>query len=149
MRPLLNGETETVRDRIFSEVTYHASYEPMRCVRTDRYKLIRRYDYHNGFVPSNTDDGLSKAFLMERGLMEKTFDRDALYDLYHDPAERTNLANDSRYKDVYGELSLSLNNWMIKTNDPLVSTLHRVIKPEGAVANRLSCPQPGLKDYEE
>jgi len=149
MKPLLDGETDTIRDRIFSEVTYHASYEPMRCVRTDRYKLIRRYDWHNGVVPSNTDDGLSKAFLMEHGLMEKTFDRDALFDLYHDPMERINLANDSRYKDVYGELSLSLNNWMIKTDDPLVSTLHRVPKPEGAVANRLSCLQPYLTDYEE
>src|SRR5207247_1678035 len=41
--PLLHGEAEEVNDEIFAEVTYHAAYEPQRCVRTRRWKYIRRY----------------------------------------------------------------------------------------------------------
>lgn len=29
---------------IFAEVTYHASYEPQRAARTDRFKYIKRFD---------------------------------------------------------------------------------------------------------
>ena len=42
--PLLDGTATQVRDEIFAEVTYHAAYEPMRCVRTPRWKYIRYFD---------------------------------------------------------------------------------------------------------
>ncbi|MHC4248873.1 MAG: sulfatase-like hydrolase/transferase, partial [Planctomycetota bacterium] len=42
LMPLVRGGaaqvSEEVNDEIFSEVTYHAAYEPMRCVRTRRWK---------------------------------------------------------------------------------------------------------------
>ncbi len=41
--PLANGEAEEVRDAIFAEKTYHVAYEPERCVRTHRWKYIRRF----------------------------------------------------------------------------------------------------------
>ncbi|PSP95844.1 sulfatase [Halobacteriales archaeon QS_4_62_28] len=34
--PLLRGEVESIREALFSEVTYHAAYEPKRSIRTDR-----------------------------------------------------------------------------------------------------------------
>src|SRR5690606_32192045 len=40
--PLATGERETVRDAIFGEVNFHAASEPRRCVRTERWKYIRR-----------------------------------------------------------------------------------------------------------
>jgi N-sulfoglucosamine sulfohydrolase len=33
-----------VRSEIFSELTYHAAYEPQRAIRTDRFKYVRRFD---------------------------------------------------------------------------------------------------------
>lgn len=146
--PLLEGRTEKVRDEIFSEVTYHAAYEPMRCIRTERYKLIRFYDYHNGIVPANIDDSLSKDFLLERGFLEECREREVLFDLYMDPVERENRVRDPRYKEVYKELSLKLEQWMKETEDPLLVSGYRVPKPEGAVANKLTTISPRIDDFE-
>ena len=44
LMPLVRGEASSVRDEVFAEVTFHAAYEPMRCVRTERYAYIRRFD---------------------------------------------------------------------------------------------------------
>ncbi|MEJ5199792.1 MAG: sulfatase, partial [Anaerolineae bacterium] len=44
LTPLLDGTATAIRDEIFAEVTYHAAYEPMRCIRTDRWKYIRYFD---------------------------------------------------------------------------------------------------------
>ena len=41
--PVLRGEGPEINEEVFAEVTYHASYEPKRAVRTQRYKYIRRY----------------------------------------------------------------------------------------------------------
>ncbi len=147
--PLMAGTAEKARDEVFLEVTYHAAYEPMRAVRTDRYKLIRRYDYHNGIVPANIDDGYAKTFLMDAGYGAATKPRDALYDLWIDPMERENLANDARYLSTYNDLSARLERWMLKTNDPLIVHGARVPKPEGAKANPLSCITPTSTLFEQ
>jgi arylsulfatase A-like enzyme len=145
---ILNGNINEVNSEIFAEVTYHASYEPMRCIRTERYKLIRRYDYHNGFVPANTDDGKSKQFLMAAGVMSRPIAREMLFDLYLDPLERENMINDSTYISVYSDLSARLSDCMERTNDPLVPVNHRVPAPNGAKVNKLTCLQPVDYDFE-
>ena len=145
---ILNGGTEEINSEIFAEVTYHAAYEPMRCIRTERYKLIRRYDYHNKMVPSNIDDGYSKRFLMAAGITERPKAREMLFDLYLDPQERENLADDSAYTEVFCDLSARLSAWMERTNDPLVNVTHRVPAPQGAKVNRLDCPEPVDYDFE-
>lgn len=143
LESVLRGETDKVNEQIFSEVTYHASYEPMRCIRTERYKLIRRYDYHLGIVPANIDQGSSKDFLMESGVMRRPVTREMLFDLYLDPIERENLVGDSAYLEVYNGLSSRLSKWMEDTNDPLVDVLHRVPAPEGAMVIRLDGNREG------
>jgi len=147
MLPLLQGETDKIRDEIFSEVTYHAAYEPKRCIRTERYKLIRYYDDYSSLVLPNMDDGLSKQFLLKHGLeeMDRTAD-EMLFDLYHDPMERENLIGNPKYKDIHDDLSKRLLNWMTETNDPLLDGY--VPKPDGAFANRKDALHPGLEDME-
>lgn len=41
--PLIREENKEIREDIFSQVNYHAAYEPMRSIRTKRYKYIRRF----------------------------------------------------------------------------------------------------------
>jgi arylsulfatase A-like enzyme len=145
---LITGEAQRVRKEIFAEVTYHAAYEPKRCVRTDRYKLIRRYDYHNRIVPANIDDCISKDFLMENGHAGTVMPREALFDLWLDPYERINLATDSRYLAIYNDLSARLEAWMLATEDPLITHGSRVPKPENARIISLECPSPRAGIYE-
>ena len=46
-----------INEEIFAEVNYHASYEPKRAVRTQRWKYIRRYGDRTAPVLPNCDDG--------------------------------------------------------------------------------------------
>lgn len=146
--PLLE-KGESVRDAVFAEVTYHAAYEPMRSIRTDRYKLIVRYDDLLSIVMANMDQSPAKLQLIEEGYSENVHPRESLYDLHADPAERINLITDLRYTNVYHELLRQLNAWMEKTDDPLLHYRHRVPKPAGAVVNTRSSLNPGAKEYEE
>jgi N-sulfoglucosamine sulfohydrolase len=135
MRPLIRGEVDSIRSEAFSEVTYHAAYEPKRCVRTDRYKYIRRFDEDfTRYVLPNIDDTATKEFLLEHGLADQERPREALYDLYHDPQERDNLVDDPDYADVYDDLTGRLEGWMEETDDPLLDG--PVPKPEGASVRR-------------
>jgi hypothetical protein len=136
-----------VRKELFAEVTFHASYEPMRCVRTDRYKLIRLYDDHEGHVPSNIDEGNSKTFVVDAGLLESKRDKEMLFDLYLDPIERVNVKDEPRYNEVYKDMADRLDKWMSGTADPLLQG--KVQKPPGAKINKLSSLHPGTTDYEE
>lgn len=145
--PILESKADNIREEIFSEVTYHASYEPMRCIRTERYKLIRFYDEHDGYVPSNIDDSLSKSFIFDHGYMEGKRDRDMLFDLYLDPVERVNLVKDEKYSIVYKDLLKRLNKWMEETADPLLKG--KVEKQPGTIVNKLTSMSPSLKDYED
>ncbi len=43
LMPLVRGEAAEVNEAIFAQVNYHDTYEPQRCVRTRRWKYIRRF----------------------------------------------------------------------------------------------------------
>jgi N-sulfoglucosamine sulfohydrolase len=146
MVPLLNGEQVQIRKEVFSEVNYHAAYEPMRCIRTERYKLIRWYGDHDRVVLANMDDGLSKAFLLQHGFGDAKREKDMLFDLYLDPMERVNLIEDQQYAEIYEELTSRLINWMRETRDPLLEG--KVLKPEGAIVNHQDCASPKEKRFE-
>lgn len=146
--PYVEGKTEKIRDEIYAEVTYHAAYEPKRCIRTERYKLVRLFDYHNGIVPANIDEALSKDFLTENGYLETKRCREYLFDLWLDPLERQNLVEDAKYAAVYNDLSSRLEQWMKDTNDPIMKYGSRVPKPERARVNKLTCLNPRIEDFE-
>jgi len=136
LQPLFEGEADQVREEIFSEVSYHAAYEPMRCIRTQRYKLIRFYDEHDRHIPDNIDSSPSKSFMANHGFLEQKREREMLFDLYLDPGERVNLIDDEKYKAVYADLNKRLGDWQLATDDPILKG--PVPKPAGAVINQFS-----------
>jgi len=147
LTPILRGDAQEVNDAIFAEVNYHAAYEPMRCIRTARHKFIRRYDWHGGPVPANTDGGPAKDFYRQAGYFDRPLAREMLFDLHLDPMERENLIGDPTYQAVHNDLSARLVRWMEDTNDPLLRVGHRIPAPPGAVVNTRTCVE--AKETEE
>ncbi|MFP4021320.1 MAG: sulfatase [Halanaerobium sp.] len=145
--PIFKEEKEEIRDEIFAEVTYHAAYEPMRAIRTKRYKYIKYFD-EKRIIPANIDDSPAKDFLLENGYLEKKHPQEYLFDLYFDPTENQNLINDSDYQDIYQNLKTRLKKWMKNTDDPLLKEGARVPKPEGAVVNKKECLSAEEDDFE-
>jgi arylsulfatase A-like enzyme len=131
--PLIEGKPNNVRDAICSEVTYHAAYEPMRSVRTERWNYIRRFGDRDKIVLPNCDDGLTKSFLLSQGWADCRVEREELYDVVFDPAESANVAFNPACADVLGDMRFRLKQWMVQTDDPLLSG--PVELPPGAVAN--------------
>jgi len=145
LRPLFERTAEKVRDEVFAEVTFHVAYEPMRCVRTDRYKLIVRHE--QGRRPlSNCDASPSRTALMEAGWGEQTLPSVELYDLFFDPNEACNRADDPRLAEVRRELEARLMRWMRDTNDPLLAG--RVPIPRGALVNTVDSVEPEEGPFE-
>jgi len=118
--PLIDGESENLHDTLFAEVNYHAAYEPTRCVRTRRYKYIRRYDRRDHLVLPNVDDTPSKDFMLAAGWAERPREQEMLYDLSFDPDEINNLIDNENYRSIREELSMRLDRWMEETGDPLL-----------------------------
>jgi arylsulfatase A-like enzyme len=117
--PLGRGETDAVRDAVFAELNYHVAYQPERCVRTRRYKYIRRYGDRTRPILPNCDDSPSKDVMMRAGWYP--FEREALYDTFRDPQEAHNLVGDGDAADVLKELRDRLDAWQRRTDDPILS----------------------------
>jgi N-sulfoglucosamine sulfohydrolase len=132
--PLVNGEEEPgTRGEIFSELTYHAAYEPQRAIRTERYKYVRRFDDYPYPVLPNCDDSPSKDAYLARGWATRPVDRERLHDLFFNPGEGRNSIDDPAYAEIRDELRARLHEWMRETNDPLLAG--PVLPPPGALIN--------------
>ena len=138
--PLMKGETDQVNDYVFSEVTYHAAYEPQRGVRSNRMKYIRLFDEDTHKPLVNIGDHEAKDAYLTSKLPRLPRKREFLFDLVADPMERINLVDVPEYREEYEELSRVLHQWMVDTNDPL---LRGPIPMEpGQIANRTSAVSP-------
>ena len=132
--PLARDETGEVRDAVFTELTYHAAYDPQRAVRTERFKYVRRYGEGDRPVLANVDDSPTKDALRARGWFDRPVDREQLYDMLTDPEEMQNLAADPARAATLEDLRARLDAWMRDTRDPLVEG--PVAPPPGAQINR-------------
>jgi N-sulfoglucosamine sulfohydrolase len=132
--PLARRQVDEIRDVVFAEATFHAAYEPQRCVRTPRHKYIRRYGDRATPVLANTDDGPSKDLLLALGWGERPVPFEQLYDLAFDPNEAANLIDDPSYAGVRRDLAGRLEAWMRDTDDPILAG--PIAPPPGARVNR-------------
>jgi N-sulfoglucosamine sulfohydrolase len=144
--PLARGETASIRDALFAEMTWHAAYEPQRAVRTDRWKYIRRFSDRMTPVLANCDDSPSKTLLLSHGWAEREIAVEQLYDLVFDPNEAANLAEDHLYREQLDQMRERLRAWMAQTDDPLLSG--DPTPPPGAELNspdQLSATEPRIR----
>jgi arylsulfatase A-like enzyme len=131
--PLVTGRAEEIHEAVFSEITYHASYDPQRSVRTKRWKYIRRFGQRNTPVVTNIDDSPSKDLWVSSGWGDRTVPAERLYDLIFDPNEGRNLAGDPAHEPILEEMRQRLERWMKDTDDPLLEG--DVPAPSGAKIN--------------
>jgi len=143
--PLVRQERREIREELYAELTYHAAYDPMRAIRTQRHKLVRHFGDRLLPVLPNTDDGPTKDLLVAAGWGTRPRPRVELYDLLMDPGEMRNLAGDADHTGLEAELDERLERWMRDTADALLDG--PIPPPPGAVINDpegLSADEPFL-----
>ena len=119
LMPLVHGEVDAVRDELYTEMTFHAAYEPQRAVRTDRWKYIRRFHGYEHPVLANCDDSDTKDLLVESGWGKQIVPEEQLYDLILDPNESRDLSSSPDCATTLADLRERVNAWMEETDDPL------------------------------
>jgi arylsulfatase A-like enzyme len=117
--PLLAGGDYEPRDCVYAEKTYHDIYDPMRAVRTERYKYIRSYE-HRPWLPLPSDIRRSLSGRSMSAAYREPRDPGELYDLDTDPLEMTNLIGNPEYEEQHRQLAARLTAWQEETNDPIL-----------------------------
>ncbi len=122
-RDVIDGrQEESPRTEVYAQRTSHALYDNLsRCVRGERYKLIRYFEpgrsviFPTDAVPQRVASHVERA--RRRGGKRPVVE---LYDLENDPHEVENLAQKKEYAKVVDELSGKLWAWMEEVGDPLL-----------------------------
>ena len=115
--PLLTGKGDyRPRDAVYLEKTYHDNYDPMRGLRTKRYKYVLNFDAQTLY---DVRIATAPRYNWFRFPYAKR-NREELYDLEQDPNEATNLADDADHQETARRLKTQLAEWMQATDDPLL-----------------------------
>lgn len=119
--PLIRGEKTALHQEIFLQQTYHIKYAPLRAIRTERFKYVKRFGDTQSKAYYNADPGETFDFLLSHGYDEIEVPEEQLFDLFFDTNEMCNLIHDSRYLGVAEELRARLNRWQNEKKDPLLN----------------------------
>lgn len=118
---IFEGKEYAGNDAIYGEINFHTSYEPVRAVRTKRYKYIRYFDQDYLKVNrSNIDNSTVKEFYNNNDLSDAKKEEECLYDLYYDVFEKNNLARSPEHKETLDHMRMKLKEFMEQTKDPLL-----------------------------
>jgi arylsulfatase A-like enzyme len=142
---MMRGLAPAARDAVFTELTYHAAYDPQRAIRTPRWKYVRHFDDYGKPVLPNIDDSPSKSLFIEAGWGDREVPREELFDIVLDPEEGNNLAGDEAFEPVRRELAERLERQMRATDDPLLDG--PVPAPQGTRLNRRDQRSPEEPTY--
>lgn len=118
--PLLDGRVADgeLHQEVFLEQTYHGNAEPLRAIRTERHKLVLR---HLPRGPIMSGPGRTHQLMEKFGWLNRSLGHVELFDLYLDPCEACNRAEDPAYAEVRRDLEARLRAWMERTGDPFPS----------------------------
>ncbi len=145
LMPLLTGQQQPGRDRVFLERERHAQVRqgdlgyPARAIRTKDFLYIRNFhadrwpagdpEMYKSVGPfGDIDGGPTKELLLQRrddpalvryfNLATAKRPAEELYDLRKDPQQLENVASKPEYSGTKTVLQMGLLNWMRQTGDP-------------------------------
>jgi arylsulfatase A-like enzyme len=147
LMPVLNGEMDEIQDEVYAQINCHGGYDPTRCIRTKRYKLIKNFGDYPYTMGCNVDAGQAKELMVKAGFLERERSKTMLFDLHLDPVERVNLAEDADYAGVLAELEDKLHAKMVATDDPLLRG--RIPFYAGSLILKPHCLESCEEDFEE
>lgn len=157
MLPVLRDPKLPGREMIFGQRNWHNCDEHIRCVRTQRFKLIRNayleLPYGNPSDLSSCPSWFALQALKKEGKLtrEQALQFQAprpaveLYDLTSDPWEFNNLADDPRYAAVRKELEAALDRWIEETGDFPPQRRRRDDNVDRVTGQRISRDIPPLR----
>jgi arylsulfatase A-like enzyme len=151
--PYVKGNADVSHPAIYPEQTWHDFYEPIRAIRTTRYKLIRNYEPGTGWQIAADILHTPTVDAMRDTLRNWPRPSVELYDLIRDPWERHNLAGSAETRDIESTLAGQLDDWLASTGDPILDGVvpappgyweHFCAKPNGPGALP---PAAGCKEW--
>ncbi len=116
-RDLTEGQGDG-REYVFAEKTAHGYLDPMRSIRSNRYKYIRNYKPE---WPMQINPRHAMAVGIDEVESQHAHPRlpEELYDLATDPDEQTNVAMDPAYESVRADMARLLLDRLVTTGDPV------------------------------
>ncbi len=117
---LLDGTEYRPHEHIFTELTYHGMYNPMRCVRTQTHSYIRNLaELPLVYMPVDIYEGPAGQEMADE-YYSRPRPREELYDLQADPLEQHNLSGEADAEDILCDLAGKVDRWMEATGDRLL-----------------------------
>jgi len=116
--PILGNEGSP-HEAIFAQKTFHKTYDPIRCIRTETHKLIINFEFNTAYdapsdiLASPIFNASAEKYCGSRPEIE-------LYDLRNDPWEAHNLAEDNDQAALRDDLTRQLLEQMRLTGDPVL-----------------------------
>ncbi|MBV9091839.1 MAG: sulfatase [Mycobacteriaceae bacterium] len=113
----------TVRDQVYTEKTYHDSFDPIRAIRTKEYSYIENYA-RRPLVDLPWDIEESPSGKAIEPYVQAPRPARELYDLLDDPTEIDNLLigeDTERAEAIANEFAVRLHDWRVRTGDVIPS----------------------------
>ncbi len=139
--PLVKGGKQAGRDKVYAEIDYKAGGgpTPMRSIQTRQYAYIFNAWADGERVYSNNNEGLTLKAMEEAAKTDAAIAErlkayhfrapEELYDLRNDPNSLHNLINEPGQATRIAAFRKDLEQWMLKTHDPLLEVYRNRNKP--------------------
>ncbi|MBN1590158.1 MAG: sulfatase [Pirellulales bacterium] len=140
--PLLRGEKQAGRDRVFTQIDSKAggAAVPMRCVQNDRFGYIYNAWSNGRYRYRNNNEGATMKAMNQAAKNDPTIaDRvhmfryrvpEELYDFKNDPDCLKNLIDQPDYRGEADKMRAELAEWMKQSGDPLLPAFENRESPE-------------------
>jgi N-sulfoglucosamine sulfohydrolase len=140
--PLLKGQSQSGRDKVFTQIDMKAGGDavPMRCVQDKHFGYIFNPWSDGTFWYRNNNEGLTMkamveagandAFIAQRVNMFRYRALEEFYDLKNDPDCIHNLIDKADFQEDIDGMRKQLHDWMKRTHDILLSAFENRNSPE-------------------